>query len=93
MFYRLTQATYSPDQHDAIVSYIESIGDEVRALAGLRSGAFIGTGPGEGVMIAAYESEDAFKAVEETINSMLGGVVPMLNGPPTTVSGTADWNF
>lgn len=93
MYYRVSQASYSPDQYDAILAFMESKRDELRALDGLDSGAFVQTGPGEGMMVAAYESEDTFNAVSETVNSILGEIAPLLKAPPTTSSGTAVWSL
>ena len=45
------------------------------------------------MIVAAYESEDAFNAVSETINSMLSDMGQFMTGAPHTHSGTVDMSF
>ena len=43
------------------------------------------------MVVAAYDSEEAFDAVSETVTAMLGELGQFLTSPPMTSSGTVDW--
>jgi hypothetical protein len=45
------------------------------------------------MIVAAYESEDAFNASSETVNSVLGDMGQFMTGAPHTHSGTVEMSF
>jgi hypothetical protein len=43
------------------------------------------------MIVAAYDSEEAFDAVSETVTAMLGELGQFMTSSPMTSSGTVDW--
>jgi hypothetical protein len=43
------------------------------------------------MIVAAYDSEDAFNAASDTIMAILGEMGQFMSSAPMTSSGTVDW--
>ncbi len=60
-------------------------------VAGLLSVDTFVSGPGEAMIVAAYDSEDDFNAASDTIMAILGEMGQFMSSAPMTSSGTVDW--
>ena len=91
MFYRVTRYEFSPERYDDILAWADTKADEIRAIDGLQSVDTFVAGPGEGMIVAAYDSEAHFNAAEATVMAILGDMGQFMSSPPMTSSGTVDW--
>ncbi len=91
MFYRVTRYEYPPERYDEILAWAGTKTDLLRGVDGLQSVDTFVSGPGEAIIVAAYDSEEAFNAASETITDVLGELGQFLTSPPMTSSGTVDW--
>ena len=88
MYYRMTRLHWSEDRYDDVMSLAESMKDRVEAIGGLLFAEFAKTGDGEGMIIAAYESEDGYQAVSGEVASILGELARLLTSTPHGQEGT-----
>ncbi len=91
MFYRVTRYEFPEDRYDEILAWADTKGDAIRAVSGLQSVDTFVSGPGEGMIVAAYDSEDDFNAAADTILAILGDLGQFMSSAPMTSSGTVDW--
>jgi hypothetical protein len=88
MYYRMTRLHWSEDSYDDVMSLAESLRDRVEAIGGLMFAEFAKTGEGEGMIIAAYESEATYQAVSREVASVLGELARLLTSTPHGHEGT-----
>ena len=91
MFYRVTRYEYPEEKYDEILAWAETKTEILRGIDGLQSVDTFVSGPGEGIVVAAYDSEDAFNAASETVMAVLGEMGQFTTSPPMTSAGTVDW--
>ena len=91
MFYRVTNYEYAPERQEEILSWTSTITEQVRAIEGLVAVDVFEAMPGESIIVAAYDSQEAFEAASGTIGGVLGELGQFLTGPPVTASGTPFW--
>jgi hypothetical protein len=63
MYYRMIRLHWSEDSYGDVMSLAESMRDRVEPTGGLMFAELAKTGEGEGMIIAAYESEATYQAV------------------------------
>ncbi len=88
MFYRMTRLHWSADRYDDVVSLAESMRSEVEAISGLMFAELATTGEGEGMIIAAYQSEADYQAASAEVASILGQLGRLLTSTPHGHQGT-----
>ncbi len=88
MYYRMTRLHWSEDRYDDVVSLAESMKDRVEAVAGLLFAELAKTGDGEGMIIAAYQSEDDYQTASGEVASILGELARLLTSTPHGHEGT-----
>jgi hypothetical protein len=88
MYYRMTRLHWSEDRYDDVLSLAESMRNRVEALGGLKFAEFAKTGKGEGMIIAAYRSEEDYQAVAGEVASILGELTQLLTSKPHGHEGT-----
>ena len=88
MYYRMIRLHWSEDRQDDVMSLAESMRDRVEAIDGLLFAELAKTGDGEGMIIAAYESEDGYQAVAGEVASILGELARLLTSTPHGHEGT-----
>ncbi len=88
MYYRMTRLHWSEDRYDDVVSLAESMKDRVEAIGGLLFAELAKTGDGEGMIIAAYQSEDDYQAASGEVASILGELARLLTSTPHGHEGT-----
>ena len=91
VFYRVTRYEYPEERYDEIMAWANTKTDQLRAINGLQSVDTFPTGPGESMIIAAYDSEDVFNAAADTVLALLGELAGFMTSAPMTSSGTVDW--
>ena len=91
MFYRVTRYEYPEERYDEILAWANTKTDQLRAINGLQSVDTFQSGPGEALIVAAYDSEDDYNAVADTVMAMLGEMAQFMTSAPMTSSGTVDW--
>ncbi len=91
MFYRVTRYEYPEERYDEILAWANTKTDQLRAIAGLQSVDTFSSGPGEAMIVAAYDSEDDFNAAADTVMALLGEMAGFMTSAPMTSSGTVDW--
>ncbi|MEA1903874.1 MAG: hypothetical protein U9N56_10135 [Actinomycetota bacterium] len=88
MYYRMTRLHWSEDRYEDVMSLAESMRDRVEAIGGLMFAELAKTGEGEGMIIAAYQSEADFQAASEEVASILGRLSRLLTSTPHGHEGT-----
>ena len=91
MFYRVTRYEYPAERYDEVLAWATSRTDEIRAIDGLIAVDTFQAGPGEGVIVAAYQSEANFQAAKDQVMAILGDMGQFMTSAPMTSSGTVDW--
>jgi hypothetical protein len=91
MFYRVTRYEFPQERYDEILAWADTKADAIRAVDGLLSVDTFVSGPGEAMIVAAYDSEDDFNAASDTIMAILGEMGQFMSSAPMTSSGTVDW--
>lgn len=91
MFYRVTRYQYPEARYDEIVAWADSKVAELRSIRGLQFVDEFTSGPGEAVIVAAYESEADFQAAAEMAQALFAEMAQFLTAPPVTSSGTVTW--
>lgn len=92
MFYRVTNFEYAPDRQPEIESWTNTITDEVRSINGLVAVDVFEAMPGESIIVASYDNEEAFDGAADTVGRILGDLGQFLSKPPVTASGTPFWS-
>ena len=92
MFFRVIRYEYPPEKYDEILAWANTKTELLRGINGLRSVDTFVAGEGEGVVVAEYDSEDAYNAVADTIAGVLGELGEFLVAPPVIHQGTVDWS-
>ena len=93
MFYRVTKYNFDDERYDEILAWGESVRKKIEGIGGMLHVDIFRSAPGEGMIVAAYTSEDAFNAASETVSSVLGDMAQFMTGAPHTHSGTVEMSF
>lgn len=93
MFYRVTEYNFDADRFEDVLAWGESVRSQIEAISGMIHVDTYRSEPGKGIIVAAYESEDAYQAAADTVASILGDMGQFMTSPPTTHSGTVDMSF
>ena len=93
MFYRVTNYNFDDARYDEIIAWGETVRAQIEGIDGLLHVDSYQSAPGEGVVVAAYESEAAFDAAAETVGSVLGEMGQFMTSEPHTLSGSVDMSF
>jgi len=93
MFYRVTKYNFDDERYDEILAWGESVRAKIEGIDGMLHVDIYRSAPGEGMIVAAYASEDAFTAASETVSSVLGDMAQFMTGAPHTHSGTVEMSF
>jgi heme-degrading monooxygenase HmoA len=93
MFYRVTKYNFEDDRFDELLAWGETVRESIEGIDGLRHVDVFRSAPGEGMIVATYESEAAFTAASETVTAVLGDMAQFMTSPPHTHSGAVDLSF
>lgn len=93
MFYRMTRLHFDDTNFEDMTTWAESVRARVERIDGFLFADLVRTGPGEGMMVAAYQSEASFQAAASTIAEVVGEMAQFLTSPPHTHAGTAALSF
>jgi hypothetical protein len=88
MYYRMTRLHWSEGRYNDVMSLSESMRDRVEAIGGLMFAELAKTGEGEGMIIAAYQSEADYQAASGEVASILGELTRLLTSTPHGHEGT-----
>lgn len=88
MYYRMIRLHWSDDSYDSVMSLAESMRDRVEAIGGLMFAQLVSTGKGEGMIIAAYQSEANYQAASGEVASILDELAQLLTSTPHGHEGT-----
>jgi hypothetical protein len=88
MYYRMTRLHWSEGRYNDVMSLAESMRDRVEAIGGLMFAELAKTGEGEGMIIAAYQSEADYQAASGEVASILGELTRLLTSTPHGHEGT-----
>lgn len=93
MYYRFTRIHFEDDRYEELLSWADTVREDVESIEGFEFAEMSRTGEGEGMIIAAYASEDAFNRATEVVGRVLGGMAQHLTSEPHTHAGTSDRTF
>ena len=93
MFYRVTTYSFDEDRYDEALDWTETVRPKIEGIDGLLHVDTFVSDPGEAVIVAAYENEEAFTAASETVMSLMGDMAQFMTSAPHTYSGTVDQTF
>ena len=91
MFTRISQFSFKPDQLDEMVSRLDGIGEKLESIDGMLETSVFWDTEGSGVSVATYRDQAAADAATETIQSIWGGLMDLLTGPPTMTVYPQGW--
>jgi hypothetical protein len=93
MFYRVTKYNFDDERYDDILAWGETVRAKIEGIDGMLYVDAYRSAPGEGMIVAAYESENAFSAASATVSEVLSGMGQFMSGAPHTHSGTVEMSF
>jgi hypothetical protein len=93
MFYRVTKYNFDDERFDDILAWGETVRAKIEGIDGILYVDAYRSVPGEGMIVAAYESESAFNAASATVSEVLSGMGQFMSGAPHTHSGTVEMSF
>lgn len=93
MFYRVTKYNFDDARFDEILAWGESVREQIEGIDGMIHIDTFRSAPGEAMIVAVYESEDAFSAASGTVTSVLSDMGQFMTGAPHTHSGNVDMSF
>ena len=93
MFYRMTRLHWNENDYEDVLSVAESTRNRVEAIDGLVFAELAKTGEGEGMIIAAYQSESDYQAASTEVSSILGELGRLLTSTPHGHQGTTVLSF
>ena len=86
MYYRMTRLHWDEDRYDDLVAWAANVEQRVEAIDGLLFAGLVRSGPDNGMLIAAYESETA--ATNAGRSQLMAELTAFLNRPPHGHEGT-----
>jgi hypothetical protein len=93
MYYRMTRLHWFEERYDDVIALAESMRDRVEAIDGLVFAEVAKTGDGEGMIIAAYESESSFQVASDEVSSIVGELARLLSSTPHGHEGSVVLSF
>jgi hypothetical protein len=93
LFYRMSRLHFDEDRFAGLVSWAESVKPRVQEIPGLVFADIARTGPGEGMILAAYEREEDFESARATVAELFEEMAPLLTDRPHTHAGSSDFSF
>jgi hypothetical protein len=93
VFYRVTKYNFEDERFDELLAWGETVRASIEGIEGLQHVDVFRSAPGEGMIVAAYDSEGAFTAASETVTAVLSDMGQFMTSPPHTHSGTVDQSF
>ncbi len=64
MYYRMTRLHWDEDRYDDLLAWAAATKDRVEALDGLLFAGLVRSGPDNGMIISAYETEEAAESAD-----------------------------
>lgn len=93
MFYRMSRLHFDDDRFADLVSWAGSVRPRVQEITGLVFADIARTGPGEGMILAGYDSEEDYESARSTVAALFEEMAPYLTDRPHTHAGTSDFSF
>jgi hypothetical protein len=93
MYYRFTRIHFDDERYDALLDWTDTVREDVEGIDGFVFAELCQSGPGEGMIIAAYTSEDSFTRAADMVAGIMGGMAEYLTSEPHTHAGTSDRTF
>lgn len=88
MFARTVTVDLNPEMWEEALDFGKSVKDQIAGFAGLKSWVLMANREtGQGTSFAVFESEDAFKAVNDQVNQILSDFGKFFAGPPNEILG------
>jgi hypothetical protein len=93
MYYRMTRLHFAEDRFEDLLDWAKTVKERVLAIDGLLFADLVKTGAGEGMVLAAYESEAAFQKASGTVSGMIEEMSSYLTDTPHGHAGTVALSF
>jgi len=93
MYYRFTRIHFDDDRYGELLDWTETVRADVEGIDGFEFAELCRSGPGEGMIIAAYASEDVFDRAAGVVADIMSGMAEYLTSEPHTHAGTSDRTF
>ncbi len=88
MYVRSVTLAINPEMWDEAVEFGNAIRDQVAAFPGLQSWVLMANrDTGQGTSFAVFESEDAFRAVNDQVNQIVSEFKRFFAAPPAEILG------
>ena len=91
MYTRISQFNFKEDQLDEMISRLDGIGKQLNSIDGMLETYVFWDPSGSGTSVAIYRDQAAAEAASETIQSIWGGLMDLLTGPPTQSVYAQGW--
>ncbi len=93
MFYRVTKHNFDQARYDEILAWGETIRGTLEGIDGLLFVDTFVSAPGEGLIVAAWKSEEAFNTASEVIASVFADMGRFMTSEPHTYTGSVDLSY
>ena len=93
MYYRINIISFDASRKDEFIAHFNSVGDQIKAIPGLKSLNVVETGEGEAVGMATYDNQASAEDALPTVKEIMGGMAQFFTGPPELKLGPIMWSL
>ena len=93
MYYRINTIFFDASRKDEFIAYFDSMGDQIKEIAGLQSINIIETSEGEATGVATYDDQASAEAALPQIQKIMGGMAQFFTAPPELKIGLVMWSM
>jgi len=93
VFYRMSRLHFDDDRFGELLAWAETVKPGVQDIEGLVFADIARTGPGEGMILAGYQSEADFEAVRGDVGELFEEMASYLTDRPHTHAGSSEFSF
>ena len=91
MYYRVTKVQHRPGARQQMIEALESKKDLMESIVGLKSVRLIEISDTSSMGISLYENAQQVIDAEEKFKELMGGMKPLMTGPPEISNGAEFW--
>ena len=91
MYYRVIRYNFDPSKYDEMMTHVDGVKDEIRAMPGLTFVHVCQTGDDEAMIVVQYDSKASADANEQQALAILGGIGQFMTSAPQRQMGEVIW--
>tara|TARA_B100000900_G_scaffold105635_1_gene87700 strand:+ start:370 stop:666 length:297 start_codon:yes stop_codon:yes gene_type:complete len=93
MFYRIGKIKCNPGKTDDVINYFRSKEGFFAETQGIVSLSYFKSGENEVSGIAVWESKEILEKNTDRVQSVMGGLMEFVSGPPEIVEGDLEYQY